>query len=196
MNKLKFIILATITIISCSCNSLECVEINQKSTELPIVFRLAKDNNNRIITMQLPVEIDIKNNCLKEMTFLRMYYNYNKTIPDLRKGGFGMSLYERKNGILHRIPNKKTSVDGKKTLDYICYTSHFIDSIQSLKLNSYIKEMSVLNKDTLSISISEFQIRNSELFNKLTKNDSISVRFLDSSTKSGLGERIAIPVKW
>ncbi|WP_180327341.1 hypothetical protein [Labilibaculum manganireducens] len=28
------------------------------------------------------------------------------------------------------------------------------------------------------------------------KNDSISIRFLDSSTKSGLGERIAVPVKW
>ena len=197
MNKFKLIIFLVITMIfiSCSGNQQNHVEINQKNTELPIIFRLAKDNNNRIITMQLPVEFEIKNNNFKERTFLRILYNYNN-IPINRKGGFGISLFKRKNGVLCKVKNKKTRLKCKAVLDCVCYSSHFIDSIQSVKLHLYIKEMNVLNKDTLSISISEIRMRNGDLFESLTQNDSISIQFLDSSTKSGLGERIAVPVNW
>lgn len=54
-----------------------------------------------------------------------------------------------------------------------------------------------LKKDTLHIgTVDEFKQTYKELFESLTKNDSISIQLLDSSTKSGLGKRIAVPVKW
>jgi len=197
MSKFKLIIFLVITMIFISCNGNQQnhIEINQKNTELPIIFRLAKDNNNRIITMQLPVEFAIKNSNFKEITFLRMYYNYNN-IPINRKGGFGISLFKRKNGMLCKVKNSKIRLKGNTVLDYVCYSSHFIDSIQSVKLHLYVKEMDISNKDTLSISISEIRMKNGDLFESLTQNDSISIQFLNSSTKSGLGERIAVPVNW
>jgi len=196
MNKLRILILSVITatLISCNGNSQNNVEISQQTVELPIFIRLARDNNNRIITMQLPAKICIKNNSSKEKTFLRMYYNYNKTIPTERKGGFGMNLFTYKNDVLSKIKNKKTKIEKQNELNYIIYSAHFIDSLQSLKFNSYIKNNNLLNKDTLHIgTVTEFKIKHKDLFEKLTKNDSISIQFLDGKK---LGERVTIPVEW
>lgn len=50
------------------------------------------------------------------------------------------------------------------------------------------------NKDTLHIgTVREFKKRHENLFKYLTKNDSISIRFLEGKS---LGKRLTIPVKW
>lgn len=49
-------------------------------------------------------------------------------------------------------------------------------------------------KDTLLIgTVTEFKIKHKELFERLTKNDSISIQFLDGKK---LRKRVTVPVEW
>ena len=54
-----------------------------------------------------------------------------------------------------------------------------------------------LKKDTLHIgTVKEFKEKHRELLNKVTNEDSISIRFIDKNTKYGLSKPISIPVNW
>ncbi len=73
---------------------------------------------------------------------------------------------------------------------------HFLDSTKSIQqqFKPYIEKILKENKDTLHIgTVAEFKKKHKELFEKLTKNDSISIQFLDGKK---LGERITVPVEW
>ena len=90
----------------------------------------------------------------------------------------------------------KKVIKSSDTISFVSFTSHFInneDSIQQ-QFKPYIEQMLKENKDTLHVgTVSEFKQNHKELFEKLTKNDSISIQFLDGKK---LGERITVPVEW
>ena len=199
MNKFKLIILSviTMTLISCNGNQQNHIEINQQNTELPIIFRLAKDNENHLIRIQLPKEIQIKNNSFFKESFVKIDYHYY-SVPMGRDLGIG--LFEKDCNSLKSLSlTGKKTIPRKSSLSYIYYTRHYIDSSQFIQsqLRPYVDMMMKLNQDTIAVeTVAEFKLKHGELLRQLTDNDSISIQFLYSSTKSGLGERIAVPVNW
>lgn len=200
MNKIKLSLLSVIAIIfiSCNSNSHKYLEINQNNTELPIILRLAKDDKSHLIRIQFSRKIQLINKSLFNKSFVRINYHYNKTVPMGRDLGIGLFEHDCDNLISISTRGEK-NILSKSSANYILYTRHFVDSTKSIQqqFKPYIEKMLKLGKDTLHIgTVAEFKQTHKELFESLTKNDSISIRLLDSSTKSGLGERIAVPVKW
>ncbi|MFA9372112.1 MAG: hypothetical protein ACERIH_10420 [Labilibaculum antarcticum] len=198
MNKLfKIVICGISLLLFFSCNNNEqAITINCDNTIDPIIVRMTREDNS-IISIKFPQKILIQNNSFFKKSFIKIEYRYNN-IPLGRN--YGIGLYEQKNEILVKISNnKKKTISPKNQLVYVLYTSHYIDSTKSVQqqLKPYVEKMLRLKKDTLRIgTVVEFKQKHKELFENLTRNDSVSIRFLNSSTKSGLGERIAVPVKW
>ena len=197
MNKILKIFIFAILVLSSYCcgNVHETLIVRQSNVDYPLIIRLSKENT--IIRLQVPKKIIIENKSFLKESFVEIEYDY-KNIPlerDLRIG-----LFEQENDTLVKISNnKKKTIPSKGNVNYILYTRHFVDSTKSIQqqFKPYIEKMLKLGKDTLHIgTVAEFKQTHKELFESLTKNDSISIRLLDSSTKSGLGERIAVPVKW
>ncbi len=57
--------------------------------------------------------------------------------------------------------------------------------------------MITLNQDSLILGTAyEFKKKHDQLFENLTKNDSISIRFIDSNNEKSLGKTIKIPVEY
>lgn len=133
MSKL-FKLLIIILFVSCSSSQ---VNIESKQTNLPIIIRLAKDEPNRIITIQIPNKITIRNHSYEEKTFLRIYYKYRDSISRLNNSGYGMDLFTYDNKKLNRISNKKRKLKAKQNLRYTCYSSHYISEEMSKKLNDF-----------------------------------------------------------
>ena len=109
------------------------------------------------------------------------------------EGGVSLELFLNNQKISN---NTKKNLVPKTELKYSSYTRHFTDSTNStqIQLDQYKNQMLAQNKDTLHIgTVSEFKAKHPILFEKLTKNDSISVRLLEDGK---LGKRITVPVKW
>ena len=201
MNKIKISLVSVIIIlfISCNSNSKKCVEINYKNIELPVILRLGKyKNKNFIRRIQFSNKITMRNNSFFCKDFSSIDYHYNKTVPIGRN--LDIELYKQEKGKLVRISNnKKRNIPVIGNLEYVFYTRHFVDSTKHLQkqLKPYLEKMLQQGKDTLHIgTVAKFKQTHMELFEMLTKNDSISIYLLDDKTKSGLGERIAVPVVW
>lgn len=199
MNKLFKIVICGISLLlffSCN-NNKQAVTINCDNTIDPIIVRMTREDSS-IISIKFPQKVLIQNNSFFKKSFIKIEYRYNNNIPLGRN--YGIGLYEQKNEMLVKISNnKKKTISPKNQLGYVFYTRHFVDSTKSIQqqFKPYIEKMLRFKKDILHIgTVAEFKQTHKELFESLTKNDSISIRFLDSSTESGLGERIAVPVKW
>lgn len=198
MNKLlKLLIWGIFLLLFYNCESIKKgIRINYLDTDMSIIIRMTKEDNS-IIGIGFPKKINVENKSFFKESFVKIEYRYNN-IP--RERNYGIGLFEQENEILANISNnKKKTIPSKGSVNYILYTRHFVDSTKSIQqqFKPYIEKMLRLNKDTLHIgTVTEFKKKHKELFESLTKNDSISIRFLDSSTKSGLGERLAVPVKW
>ncbi len=195
MNKFLTIFLVFLLLIFTDCKSINStINITQKQVRQEIIIRTASDNKNRIIRIQFPNEIILKNNSFLNRDFLTINYNYNN-IPLNRNLNLG--LFTKANGKLKRIRNNKKKVlPSKESLNFIFYSRHFVDSTKSTQqqFQTYIEKMLAENKDTLHIgTVAEFKQKHTALFEKLTKGDSISIQFLDGKK---LGERITVPVEW
>lgn len=171
----------------------DSIKITQKETVFP-VYALLSSDTKRIVRLCFPNEIKIENTSSNKKSFIKINYEYNSIANSI--GNF-IRLYKEKNNSLEKISNnKKKTIFPKENKDFIFYTVHYIDtsSLFRNELKYYNEKMLQENKDTLHIgTVSEFKTKHKELFEKLTKNDSISIQFLDGKK---LGERIIIPVKW
>ncbi|MFB9057733.1 hypothetical protein ACFFU9_13380 [Mariniflexile ostreae] len=196
MNKsTKILILLIICFEFINCKSKnELITISQTTPDEQIIVRLTLEDTT-VLSIKFPNSLVIKNNSYLEKSFVKIDYHYTETQSKWRN--LGIRLYESKENIL-----KPISTTGKKTLlrneslQYTYYTRHYIDSSKAVQLQfkPYIKKMLNQKKDTLHIgTVAEFKKIHKELFEKLTKNDSISIQFLDGKK---LGERITVPVEW
>ena len=195
MNKLLIKFLLLLLSVFTQCKSVNHkVNITQREVSQEVIIRTASDVKNSIIAIQFPNEIILSNNSSRKRDLLTIDYKYNN-IPSNRNLNLG--LFTNKNGKLKRIRNnKKKIIPSKQSLNFIFYSRHFVDStkLTQHQFKAYIDKMLAENKDTLHIgTVSEFKKKHKELFEKLTKNDSISIQFLDGKK---LGERITVPVKW
>ena len=171
----------------------ESIKITQKECDLP-VYAILSDDTKRVVRLCYPKEISIKNNSLTKKSFIKISYHYNSITNSI--GDF-LYLYKKENNILKEISNNnKKVILPKKSQKFIFYTVHYINkNIFFLdQFKSYQKKMIAENKDTLHIgTVAAFKRKHNEVFEKLTKGDSISVQFLRGSK---LGGRITVPVVW
>ncbi|CAA0252734.1 conserved hypothetical protein [Tenacibaculum maritimum] len=167
--------------------------ITQKETILP-VYALLSNDTQKIIRLCFPIKVNLKNTSSSEQSFIKVNYEYN-SIP--RELAYGVSLFKKKKASLIRISNnQKKGIPSYSSKEYILYTRHFVDSISSIQqqFKPYINQMLTTNKDTLHIgTVTEFQQKHPKLFQQLTKNDRISIQFLEGKK---LGKPISIPVTW
>ncbi|MBL4559645.1 MAG: hypothetical protein JKX79_01535 [Labilibaculum sp.] len=150
---------------------------------------------NTIWAISLPIEIKITNSSLKKRSFLNYKYIYGNQLK-----GKAMKLYSLEKGkVIQNSISKKNNLNAESSKIYLIYSKHFVDTVKfsNIFFKPYIEKMLRLEKDTLHVgTVVEFKKKHKELFESLTKNDSISIRLLDPNSKSGLGERIVVPVNW
>ena len=196
MNRLRntviFFFLVSIII---GCNPIsKSIKINQFESRNKVILRLSR-LDSMILGVKFPKKIQIKNNSQSNESFIMIDYLYEDSLTKWRN--LGIELYKKEKKGLKRISNnKKKTISSTYNLEYIFYTRHFIDSSKIIQdqLKPYMHRMFSENKDTLHINtVNEFKQKHKELFEKLTKNDSISIQFLNGKE---LGERITVPVEW
>ena len=153
------------------------------NTDHQIIARYNK-KYKKIYRLNIPIKVKISSNDYKNA--FNIDYKY---IPFQK--GIGIDLYDLEE---NEITNKR--IDLLKNNEFIVYTWFRIDSSFTIqkKFQNQIRKAVIENKDTLHIgTVSEFKAKHPILFEKLTKNDSISVRLLEDGK---LGKRITVPVKW
>ena len=196
MNKLsKILIYFSLIFLASNCDSIKRnIIINQKKTTTTIIIKSSL-KDSIIYNIKIPNRLKIKNKSLLNESFIMIEYLYKDSLSNWANRN--IELYKVKGKKLERISNnKKKTIPSNESLEYIYYTRHFIDSTKSIQeqFKPYIEKMLAENKDTLHIgTVDEFKQKHKELFKKLTKNDSISIQFLDGKK---LGERITVPVAW
>ncbi|MFL0100300.1 hypothetical protein [Tenacibaculum maritimum] len=167
--------------------------ITQKETILP-VYALLSNDTQRIIRLCFPIKVNLKNTSSSEQSFIKINYQYNSITTPI--GNF-IKLYKEQNKVLEKISNnKKKTLFPKTNNNYVLYTLHYISkkTSSSKKLQTYTNKMLTTNKDTLHIgTVTEFRQKHPKLFQQLTKNDRISIQFLEGKK---LGKPISIPVTW
>jgi hypothetical protein len=181
------IILLLFIIISSCKNIKEIINLKKVDTDKPVIIKMNKDLE-KVTGLKLPFILTIDNLSSSKKEFIKINYNYS-----FKEKGVGLELYENDKKISN---NKKKRVQPKSSLNYLIYTRHFTDSIKSTQhqFKPYIEKMLKENKDTLHIgTVAKFKKNHKNLFEKLTKNDSISIQLLDGKQ---LGERITVPVEW
>ena len=179
-----------------NCNSIEKnIKIIQKQAFREVIVKSSLEKNI-VFSIKIANRLEIKNKALlNEFSFIKINYLYSDSLS--KWANRNIELYKLNKEKLKRISNnKKKTVPSKGNLEYIYYTRHFIDSMKTTQqqFRPYIEKMLKENKDTLHIgTVADFKVKHKELFEKLTKNDSISIRFLDGEK---MGERITVPVEW
>ena len=195
MNKLYRIPIIVLLLLSSCKSNKKAIELNLLQSESFVVLKFNKEYK-KIIKIQLPVNVTITNNSINKRVFNSIKYQYN----DYRDGiGTLLCIKSNNNNLIRLKNNRNIELKPYSKNEYIIYSTHRLDSVSSIQqqFQPYIEKMLQLDQDTLHIgTVTEFKKKHKELFNRLTKNDSISIRFLDKSTKSGLGERITVPVEW
>jgi len=177
-----------------SCSSVkEKIDIIQEKSHKQ-AYAILSNKKERIVRICFPKKIILKNNSNSEKSFVKISYHYNSIETSI--GNF-INLFENKANHLKKISNnKKKTIAPNNSNHYTIYTTHYIEKNEnSMSKLKKIREMIIKKKqDTLHIgTVSEFKQNHKKLFERLTKNDSISIQFLDGKK---LGEKITKPVEW
>lgn len=177
-----------------SCNSnIGVIKAHQIHSDLPVILRLSKKHKT-IGRIRFPVKFQLKNESSKDKSFTSFSYYYYLT--DRKKLG---KLYLVENDRLIAQNRQKKNVLGKGKNEYVFYTSHTLDTLQSTReyWDTDIKKMLISNKDsTIYGSISDFKTKNSVILNELTKKDTIILKFLEEDSKTKTWKEIKIPIKF
>ncbi|MBU3026006.1 hypothetical protein [Zobellia galactanivorans] len=190
MNRAILFFISALFFWGCQSNKLT---LKSRLTKQPIIIKYSKEYNS-IYGIKIPIQLDITNESIYSKSFITIDYKYNPY-----NKGVGEEIYIINDSIYKIKNNKKKTVPSLGKNNYIVYSRYRIDrfdteNIYQQQFKPYIKKMLEENKDTLHIgTVGEFKTKHAALFEKLTKNDSISIQFLDGRE---LGERITVPVEW
>jgi len=145
-----------------------------------------------IWAISFPINMNLDCSKSKNNSFRNYSYKYGNNLK-----GKEMKLYSVENGEFIKQDFSKIKILKKnKKNKFLIISKHFIDTtkLNSIYLKSYVEKMLKENKDTLHIgTVSEFKTKHKVLFEKLTKNDSLSIQFLDGKK---LGKKVTVPVEW
>ncbi len=193
MNNFFIYILFFFTI-SCDNNNQDII-IKQSNIQQNIIIQSSVKNKTDIVSIRFPKKLTLKNSSNSNFNFKTIDYKYSDSLSNWANRN--IRLYRFENDSLIKTSNfKSKKIEAKQNSDYIFYTMHIINSDENIQrqFDSYVEKMLLENKDTLHIgTVKEFKKEHKELFEQLTKGDSISIQFLDGKA---LGEKITIPVKW
>ncbi|MFA9372117.1 MAG: hypothetical protein ACERIH_10445 [Labilibaculum antarcticum] len=176
MKKVIIIYLICLFLGSC-CQSEKKVRINQVSTS-QMVFLNYSEKMNTVWAINVPFEIEIKNETSSRIKLVGHNYIYGNQ----RKGTFS-KMYELIDTQLKEINLKTEGIDPLNSKQYIVYSKHFVDT--SEYNNDYFrKEVEVLRIDDrkkIAVgSIEEFKLHYSKCSNSLYQKDSLKFSFYDA----------------
>lgn len=185
----KYIIILIFTLYA--CKTIKPIVLTYEQN-YPVIIRLSS-KYKKVSRINLPIGIILENKSNNKQSFVSIDYLYTPY-----QEGIGEDIYSIKSddNLLKVNNNKKKYLSSSAKKKYLVYSWYRIDSSKAIqkKFKTYIDKMLNNNKDTLHIgTVSEFKQKHKELFEKLTKNDSISIQFLEEKK---LGERITVPVEW
>ncbi len=188
--KKTLIFITIICYISCNAPK-ESIKIDFINSTNEITLFYSK-KMKAIWAISFPMNINIDCSKSKNNSFRNYSYKYGNNLK-----GKGMKLYSVENDKFIKQDFTKIKILKKdKKNKFLIISKHFIDTTKSnsIYLKSYLEKMLKEGKDTLHIgTVSEFRTKHKELFEELTKKDSISIQFLNGKK---LRERITVPVEW
>lgn len=188
-NKISFVI---ITLLFFGCKSNQII-LKTGLTEQPVIINYNKEYN-KVYGIKIPIQLNVINKSIFFKNFITIDYKYHPY-----EKGVGEEVYLKNDSIYKIKNNKKKTISSLDEDIYIIYARYRIDRFDTLNIykndfKRYTEKMLAQNKDTLHIgTVEAFKVKHKELFEKLTKNDSISIQFLDNGE---LGERLIVPVEW
>ncbi len=163
--------------------------ITTYSNKEQVVLRINK-KYKKIFRINIPTKINVKNNSIQKKSFISIDYKYNSYSK-----GIGESIYVLEGDkSIKIINNERKTIGPFSSYNYLIYSWFRIDTSKATQkeFKPYIEKMLAHNKDTLHIgTVNQFKKKHRELYEKLTSNDSISIRFFDSGKKR---ERISVSV--
>lgn len=190
----KKITLILLLLISCTSKQ-QTVEIHQMDNTLPTVLRLNK-NNNRLMAINFPIKIRLKNRTNHNKVF--SYYKYWYNINENKITGLPAKVYKLNKNKMIKI--SKFSTDTLKinqSRQYIIYTTHLIDStkysINALK--PHVVEMKKKNLDSLPIeNLTQFKKKYQNILKEMIVSDFIEFQMqdLNSNNKSSYKHSIKL----
>jgi len=164
--------------------------IHLKETSKKVIIKCSLEDNI-IYEIKIPSKLEIKNQSLLSLSFIMINYKYKDSLSNWANRN--IELYKTNGENIERISNnKKKTIPSNESLNGLFYTRHFVDSTKVIQqlFEPYVEQMLKKNKDTLHIgTVKEFKQKHKELLNRLTKNDSLSIQFLD-------GKKVTVPVEW
>ncbi|CAA0237802.1 conserved hypothetical protein [Tenacibaculum maritimum] len=194
-NSYKALKFFTLILLIISCNSTKRnIILHQKTTKKPIIIRASLEDST-IYEIKLPNRLKITNKALFAKSFIMINYLYQDSLS--KWADRNIQLFRINDETLITISNnKRKTIAGRESLEFIYYTRHFLNPSKSTQqqFKPYLKKMLTTNKDTLHIgTVTEFRQKHPKLFQQLTKNDRISIQFLEGKK---LGKPISLPVTW
>ncbi|CAA0237699.1 conserved exported hypothetical protein [Tenacibaculum maritimum] len=159
----------------------------EKSSKQIIIRNNLKEQ--KLTYFKIPFKIKIRNNTYHKISFKKIKYKYSNNPEE----SLGLMLFKNNTRISN---NLKKNINLNEAIVFESLTRHFIDTSTSIqtKLKPYLKKMLSTNKDTLHIgTVTEFRQKHPKLFQQLTKDDRVSIQFLEGKK---LGKPISIPVTW
>ncbi|OEK08614.1 hypothetical protein A8C32_03965 [Flavivirga aquatica] len=185
MNKILYIIVISLLLTSCY-SSKKKIEVSCKEINEDVFIRL---NKGKVISIDYPFGIDLKNVSNKNISFSSIAYWEN----DIKSFKASLLYKKEKNAL---IEISKTEYKQIKSLDndiYILYTQQAIDSTKAVQqlFEKYIKKDNIRNKINIG-NIKDFNKENSALINKMTIGDSLHIRIKYDKKI----ENIKIPVNY
>ncbi|CAA0257472.1 hypothetical protein [Tenacibaculum maritimum] len=190
MNKIILLFITPLFSLSCKNNKLT---LTPKLTKEPVIINYNK-KRNIVYGIKIPIQLDVTNTTIEAKSFITIDYKY---VPYNK--GVGEEIYTPSPNNYKIKNNKKKTVLPLSTNTYILYSRYRIDRFDTKNMyqqqfKPYINQMLTTNKDTLHIgTVTEFRQKHPKLFQQLTKDDRISIQFLEGKK---LGKPISIPVTW
>ncbi|OEK08609.1 hypothetical protein A8C32_03935 [Flavivirga aquatica] len=190
MKQILVLIIITFCLVNCSSTK-ESIKVEVHESNQDIILFYSK-KMNAIWAISLPFNVEIINTFSEDNAFLNYKYMYGS---ELKGKAMKMYLIEEER-LLKQSISKIKYIEAKSSKEYLVRSKHFVDTTKYNRLffKPYIEKILSLKQDTLHIgTVSKFKQKHKELFEKLTKNDSISIQFFDEDK---FGEKITVPAKW
>ena len=174
----KILITLSTILILCGCVSSDKININQISSEYPIVLKKGR-NSNKITAVKIPLVFEVSKKSFKKVQLANEGYWYNNKYFKRNTWGASVTTFHVKNNTLKENIYLQNINFRKKVL--IAYTSHrprYAEGDElSIFFKPYLEKMERENKDPLHIeSISILKSRSPNIIENFLYGDSILFR--------------------
>lgn len=175
----KIVVLSTILIVFlCGCASGNKVNINQISSEYPIVLKKGR-GSDKVSAVKIPLAFEISKESLKKVQLANEGYWYNNKYFRRDSWGAGITTFHVENNTLKANIYLQDIKFRKKV--FVAYTSHRPQYAEGDELSDffepYLKKMRRENKDSLHIeSVDILKAKSPRIIENFLCGDSILFR--------------------